>query len=134
MAAAALPSFIGQTGKARELEFQNSVGVINRAQQAYHWEKGFFAQGATDEDTLTILNITFDNKYVDDYNLTASSSLATSSLVNNEYDFDQTRAYSGGIFYSSGTYEATVCRSILISSQILPPATFNNCLGHERLE
>lgn len=43
LAAIALPSLLSKTDKARQVEARNNIGRINRAQQAYYIEKGFFA-------------------------------------------------------------------------------------------
>ncbi len=42
LAAIALPSLLGQTSKAKQVEARNNIGAINRAQQAYQLEKGVF--------------------------------------------------------------------------------------------
>jgi len=47
LAAVALPNLLGQVGKARETEGKNAVGSINRAQQAYHFEKARFSSNFT---------------------------------------------------------------------------------------
>ncbi|MBD1996779.1 type IV pilin-like G/H family protein [Leptolyngbya sp. FACHB-541] len=43
LAAIALPSFLNQANKARESEAKTYVGSMNRGQQAYFLEKGYFA-------------------------------------------------------------------------------------------
>lgn len=43
LSAIALPSFLNQANKAKESEAKTYVGSMNRAQQAYHIEKGRFA-------------------------------------------------------------------------------------------
>ncbi|MBW4493358.1 MAG: hypothetical protein KME26_09805 [Oscillatoria princeps RMCB-10] len=43
LAVIALPSLLGQTPKAKQVEARNTIGAINRAQQAYQLEKGVFA-------------------------------------------------------------------------------------------
>jgi type II secretory pathway pseudopilin PulG len=43
LAAIALPSLFGQTNKAKQVEARNTIGAINRSQQAYQLEKGVFA-------------------------------------------------------------------------------------------
>ncbi len=47
LAAIALPSLLGQVGKARESEAKSQLGAINRAQQAYFTEYSNFAPHAT---------------------------------------------------------------------------------------
>lgn len=125
--ALALPNLVRQAGKAREVEFKNTVGSINRAQQAYHWEKTIFAQGATDEDTLRLLNIDFDRQYIDSYNIVGVNTQATVAPTNPNYDQDQTRAYSGATYFSSGIYSTIICQSRLIASVTLAPASSSDC-------
>ena len=58
LAAVALPSLLGQVGKARETELKNAAGTVNRAQQAYHFEKQVFAPH------LTLLGVTVPVNYI----------------------------------------------------------------------
>jgi type IV pilus assembly protein PilA len=127
LAAVALPNLVKQAGKAREVEFKNAIGTINRAQQAYHWEKAVFAQGATDQDSLVLLNIGFDSEYINSYSITAYSTYATVAPVNLDYIKDQTRAYSGGTYYSAGNYSVVLCQSNLVSSSTLAPVSPTDC-------
>ena len=46
----------------------------------------------------------FDNKYIDSYNITTNSGSATVAPVNNEYQRDNTRGYSGGVFFNNAAY------------------------------
>lgn len=130
LAAVALPTFIGQIGKAREVEFINSLGTINRSQQAYHWEKGFFA------GTLAEMGVTLEPNYIDNFNITGGGSLNLVSivLVNNEFSVDQTKAYSSSTFFNAGVYEITACRSFTVLDQIPPPPSINNCLGNQMIQ
>ncbi|MTF38978.1 prepilin-type N-terminal cleavage/methylation domain-containing protein [Cyanobacterium aponinum 0216] len=121
LGAIAIPNFLKQVGKAREVELQNIVGAINRAQQAYHFEKQRFVQGVDDDDSLSILGLSMDNNYIDSFNIIANTNSATTSLVNNEYIQDGTRAYSGSMYFNSGIYEGASCRSIEIMASIPPP-------------
>ncbi len=43
LAAVALPSLLSQTQKAKQVEARNTIGALNRAQQAYNLDKGGFA-------------------------------------------------------------------------------------------
>lgn len=131
LTAVAIPHFIGQIGKAREVEFAHSLGTIMRAQQAYHWEHSTFAQGADDQETLNFLGLTIDNKYIDTYNILGNNSQATITPINNEYEEDGTRAYSAGIFYNAPSYANVLCRSFQIQDQILPPLGAGDCQGNE---
>jgi prepilin-type N-terminal cleavage/methylation domain-containing protein len=43
LAAISLPSLFGQVAKGRQAEARGALGLINRAQQGYRYEKGTFA-------------------------------------------------------------------------------------------
>ena len=127
LAAIAIPNFVRQAGKARETEMKNAVGTINRAQQAYHWEKQSFAQGA-DNIALTMLNLNFDKKYINSFNIAApTNTRATVAPSNTNFQKDQTRAYSGGVFVSGGNYSTVVCQSNAVAASTPAPTTSNNC-------
>lgn len=130
LVAVALPSFLKQIGKAREVEFQTALGAINRGQQQYHFERGQFFQGSNDQESLQRLGITIDAKYIlpDNYNIVANgSSSATVSFQNPTYSTDGTRAYSGGMFFDAGSFSATLCRSPDFAEQIAPPSAVGDC-------
>ena len=128
LAAISLPNLVRQAGKARETEMKNAVGTINRAQQAYHWEKQSFAKGA-DNAALTMLNLNFDKKYINSFNITANSTNTRATVAPNNTNFqkDQTRAYSGGVFVSGGNYSTVVCQSNAVAASTPAPTTSNNC-------
>ncbi len=48
LAAIALPSLLGQVGKAKQAEAKTYVGSVNRAQQAYYLENQLFASSLGD--------------------------------------------------------------------------------------
>lgn len=126
-AAIALPNLIRQAGKAREVEFKNVIATVNRAQQTYHWEKQLFAQGANDAESIDLLNVDFDNSYIDSYNITAYTTHATIALTNSEYEDDQTRAYSGGTYYNAGFYSIVICQSALVADSLAEPISASEC-------
>ena len=133
LAAVSLQSFLNQSRKAREAEFTNSIGLILRSQQAYHWEKGIFADGATDQIILNRINVAPNIKYIDSFNI---SSTATESLItptNNDFDIDNTRAYSGGIFSNALNYDLIICRTKSASQQTVPPINDDDCDGNDRV-
>ncbi|WP_052537493.1 type IV pilin-like G/H family protein [Gloeocapsa sp. PCC 73106] len=132
-AAIALPNLVKQAGKAREVEFKHAIGTVNRAQQAYHWEKGFFVQGTDDADSIRLLNLGFDNSYIDSYNIVANSSEATIAPTNPNYQQDQTRAYSGGAYYDTGSYSVIICQSNEVIDGIDAPLSDSDCGENERL-
>ncbi|ELR98800.1 type IV pilin-like G/H family protein [Gloeocapsa sp. PCC 73106] len=126
----ALPNLLKQGGKAREVEFKNVIGTVNRAQQAYHWERKIFAEGADDQATLERLNVRFNNHYISSYNIDAhdgSIPYATIAPSNANYQRDQTRAYSGLTSFDNGVYATYICQSNDITELTpvpnLPPAS-----------
>jgi prepilin-type N-terminal cleavage/methylation domain-containing protein len=125
--ALALPNLIKQAGKAREVEFKNTIGTINRAQQAYHWEKSLFAQGADDDESINLLNVSFHNKYISFYNIVAYQSYATIRPSNPNFALDQTRAYSGGTYYGGSNYSIIICQSYEVTDVIAEPVNSNTC-------
>lgn len=124
----ALPNFLSQVGKSRETEFLGSIGAVNRAQQAYHFEKKIFA------DDINKLDFNIQNRYVDQYDVFGNLLFSTVVLRNNEYETDATRAYSGGMFFDSGQYNAVMCSSHTIREQIPPPLNENDCQGNNILK
>ncbi len=135
LAAIAIPNFLRQTGKARELEFQNVIGTVRRAQQGYHFENQTFAQGATYTDTLTMLGISLSNNYIDELSITGDQSSSTVNITNNEFFKDGTRAFSGGTYFDGlGLYTGIICRSFDSIDKIDPPIDTNTCPANsERL-
>lgn len=129
LASISVPMYLKQVGKAREVEFQNNLGAINRSQQGYHFEKQVFAQGANDDESLQMLGITFNSIYTDanGYNIIANPSSATASFQNAEYEIDGTRAYSGAVFYGAGQYTGAACISLEPIDQIPPPSAPDDC-------
>ena len=116
LAAVIFPNLLAQIGKGREVEGKNGVGLINRAQQAYHWETGKFVSSLSKKDRQNpnnALNVVFDSKY---YQLTVSSSdadyMARVSAQPIDAQKNRTRNYQGGIAYGSGQYAIVLCQSL----------------------
>jgi prepilin-type N-terminal cleavage/methylation domain-containing protein len=127
LAAIAYPNFIRQSGKARESEVKFAVGSVNRAQQAYHWERKQFAQGATDDESLILLNLNLPRNYYSDLNIVANSNNATIAPDNVGYDSFQLRPYAGGMFANAGNYSQVICQSSAVGENITPPSTPYDC-------
>ena len=136
LAIIALPNFLSQVGRAREVEYQNALGAINRAQQAHHFEKGVFVQEATDQESLRRLGMRLETLYIDQLNIAVDPSYpaATTSPSNSNYIQQGTRAYSSAIFFQAGRYTGTVCASIQPTQQIPPPTSPTDCGDHELLK
>jgi type IV pilus assembly protein PilA len=72
LAGIGLPSMLAQAGKANQARAQNSIGAINRAQQAYFMEKAAFATSLND---LAIGNLNLEG-YVLDIQVTLTEAKA----------------------------------------------------------
>ena len=134
LSAIALPNFLRQAGRARETEIMNAVGSINKAQQAYHWERQKFAQGASDAEIIDKLGLKFDNEYIDSYSIVSNSSAASTAPVNNEFAIDGTRAYSAGIFASGGSYSFIICQSVNVARELARPTSSTSCNAGEAIK
>ena len=129
LAAVALPNLLSQVGKARETEIKNAVGTVNRAQQAYHFERQIFA------DTDTKLGISLDNQYVDGLNIARNSAANATVAPNNaEAVDDGTRAYSGGIFYTTGNYAQIMCASDVPQTALAVPTDGSTCAAGDEIK
>ena len=117
LAAVALPNLLGQVGKARETEGKNAVGSINRAQQAYHFEKQTFGSLNNTEFTSATnrLGVVVNSQF---YTLTATGvgGAATVNTVAVNATNDGVRNFSGGISYGGGQYATAVCISDAIGA------------------
>ncbi|WP_019508500.1 type II secretion system protein [Pleurocapsa sp. PCC 7319] len=121
LAAIALPSFLGQVGKAKESEAKNNLGAMARAQQAHHYEKQVFA------DTLVKLAGNFVGEY---YNY-PNPDIATNSLVKQKATSidsinNVTRDYAIGIYYDAGAYEFAFCQAAKVGDTVEAPNIAGN--------
>ncbi|MGF1478424.1 MAG: type IV pilin protein [Cyanophyceae cyanobacterium] len=112
LAAVALPNLLGQVGKARETEGKNGVGTMNRAQQAYHFEKQTFAPASVNpESPNNALGVLLDSEY---YSFSINSGDATDSIQEaapqNAVN-DGVRDFAGAVAYNSGQYDSSICQS-----------------------
>ena len=127
LAAVALPNLLGQVGKAREVEGKNGVGAINRAQQAYHFERRAFNEGASFSSPTNALGVVVESQY---YTFTAPAAGATGGanetgiiVQANPSDGtnDGVRGYGGAVAYDgAGKYDTAICQSNAIAAQVLP--------------
>jgi type IV pilus assembly protein PilA len=125
LASLALPNLLSQVGKARETELRTSVGTVNRAQQAYHFERGLFS------NNVNLLNVTLTSQYSGLPTLAVTGNLAATILTNAPNAVQNgTKAYSGGTFYDTtdATYSLVVCQSDAVAIALAaPPTDANNC-------
>ncbi|MDJ0536810.1 MAG: type IV pilin-like G/H family protein [Xenococcaceae cyanobacterium MO_207.B15] len=124
LAAVALPNLLGQVGKARETEAKNGVGTINRAQQAYHFERRTFSPDLDDTELATqnALGVILDSEYYTfDVNAAGSADDATVDATPQNADTDGVRAYAGGINHNAGAYTTAVCQEVTIGDGVPTP-------------
>jgi type IV pilus assembly protein PilA len=125
LAAVALPSLLSQVGKARETEFKNAVGTVNRAQQSYHFERQTFANSTSN------LGITVPTQYIDSPEAFngVTSLVAEYRPANSDYGKDGTRAYSGAIGFTtaSSTYTQAVCQTTDVTASTTAPTNSTTC-------
>ncbi len=117
-----LPAFVRQIGKARESEAKINLGTVVRAQQAYHFEKGTFA----DTNSVLSVNASFSSPY---YTFPDPVS-ADSSFVRHQADtidafIQGTRNYSVGVYFNSGTYSMIMCQSANVGEPVQVPLSAN---------
>lgn len=111
LAAVALPNLLGQVGKARESEGKNGVGSINRAQQAYHFERQTFAHNVSVTSATNALGVVIKTQYYSTWNVNGTSDTATVSATANQATKDGVRNYAGGIAFKDGAYDSSICQS-----------------------
>ncbi|WP_342597087.1 type IV pilin-like G/H family protein [Cyanobacterium aponinum UTEX 3222] len=123
LAAVALPNLLGQVGKARESEAKNGIGALNRAQQAYHFEKQGFS-GNLDNAALgsatNALGVVIASEYFTFASNAGDSTAGATDGVN-----DGVRNYAGSVSYASGVYDSAVCQSDNINGTVA--ATGGSC-------
>lgn len=112
LAAVALPNLLSQVGKARESEAKTTVGSVNRAQQAYHFERQTFAPTATNIETAgNPLGIVVDPEYYS-YSITANGGTDAHVLTTAPNGVnDGVRNYGGKVVYNTGSYVTAVCQT-----------------------
>ncbi len=118
LSAIALPNLITSIGKARETELKNTVGIINRTQQGYHFEHQRFAS------TINSLGVSLNAEYITNadslISLDNKDPIAYVAPINDNALTDNTRAYAGVIAYDSGFYEQVIIQSVEVSIELNP--------------
>ena len=108
LTAVALPNIFQQAAKARETEGKNNLGILSRAQQAYHFENTTFTNSISDllnNATIQSEYFTFPNPSV------ASDSIVKHQAVSIDPTTDQVRNYAVGVYFNSGLYDVAICQS-----------------------
>jgi prepilin-type N-terminal cleavage/methylation domain-containing protein len=125
LSAIALPTYMGQIGRAREVEAKMTLSAIAKAQQLYYSEKTRFA------DDINKLDITIKGKY---YNYTQPI------LIGNNVVKQQTilknpnmslKNYGIGVYqHNLGNYSTILCESSVPGANAEAPNTdTNNCIS-----
>jgi prepilin-type N-terminal cleavage/methylation domain-containing protein len=98
LSAIALPAFLKQANKAKQVEAKTYVGTMNRAQQAYYLEKDAFAVQLQDLG-LGIPNQTINYRYAITINMSGDG--GAGAVATNQAQVVQTpsplKAYIGGV-------------------------------------
>jgi prepilin-type N-terminal cleavage/methylation domain-containing protein len=110
LAAVALPNLLSQVGKARESEGKTTVGSVNRAQQAYHFERQTFANGVDLTAAQNSLGVVVRPEFYT-FSVTGTGSAAEIVAIASNAINIGVRNYAGGISYSSGAYTTALCQS-----------------------
>ena len=129
LAAVALPNLLSQVGKARETEIKNATGTMNRAQQAYHFERQEFS------NTPGKLGVSIQTSYIDSISNAisldgTSKTQANFNPVNAEFATDGTRAYAGVVYHSLGNYSTFVCQSNEPATSATVASSAGVCTGN----
>jgi type IV pilus assembly protein PilA len=135
LAAIAVPSFLGQTNRAREAEGIASVGTLNKAQQAFYLQNGRFAADMTELNAgipATTTNYTYSTTSTAAG--TTSRALSTASLLPGS----SLRGYVGLVQLSvnsttgEASSDAILCESAAGATPVDPPNAQNCGAGQTR--
>lgn len=130
LASIAIPTFVNQTGKAREAEVKNTLGNINRSQLAFHWEqRRFCCGGYTSPEMLDALGIKLQLVYVSGYDIVPTTDNVTIEAVNNNPVEFGLRAYSSSVYFDpiTSNYSIYLCRSVDFQAQTTAPTNTGTC-------
>lgn len=100
LSAIALPSFLNQANKGKQSEAKTYVGTLNRTQQSYYLEKGFFAAGLV-KMANPIPKQTTNYKYASGSNFDGTGGVATDAklvLTTGTAQVNALRSYGGTVF------------------------------------
>lgn len=115
LSAIAIPSFIGQVGKAREVDAKNNLGTIARSQQAYHFEKKNFANNI---NQLGISGLSNSNYYNYPNPTIANNIIAKHQAIALNPSTDRVKNYAIGIYHTSGLFDTVICQAIDVNQPV----------------
>lgn len=107
MSAIALSNLFSQIEKARTADAKNTLGMLNRAQQAYYFENATFARNTTDLGAEVILGSKqYSYSFVNPINNQEVHHLATPRLAYiNDIDY-----VTSAVFKISNTFNFVLCQ------------------------
>ena len=109
LAAISLPSLFGQIAKGRQAEARAALGLINRAQQGYRYEKGTFATLSELSLEAATISLTFYN--ISQVENPAPDAFGAAYQANAVTEFDDDiKNYAGAAGQTAaGAYTGIVC-------------------------
>lgn len=113
LSAIALPSFLGQTAKARASEAKTNVGGMNRAQQAYYLENQVFAGTASVSSApVALLGLSMVASTENfDYGVKSAAPTVSAFQYGTSKKPD-IKGYSGGVFYDAAGTTTRLCENL----------------------
>ena len=118
LSAITLPNTIKQVAKAREAEGKNNLGILSRAQQAYHFENTTFSSSISD----LLSNAVIDSSYFSFPDPTIANNLIVKhQAISIDPTTDQVRNYATGIYFDTGVYNVMVCESANVNVAVNVP-------------
>jgi type IV pilus assembly protein PilA len=118
LTAAGLPNYLKQAARAREVEGRNNLGILSRAQQAYHFEHTTFSNS-----TLAL----FDNAIIQSKYYTFPDPVGATNLIAKHQAIsinptpDQVRNYATGVYFNSGLFSVVFCQSANVNVPVDAP-------------
>ena len=107
LAAIAIPSLLGQVAKGRQAEARVALGLINRAQQGYRYEKGTF--GTLPELSLEAATISLKFYDIRDVGSPDAFGAAYQAKAVPKFD-DEIKNYAGAAGQTAaGAYTGIIC-------------------------
>ena len=109
LAAISLPNLLGQIAKGRQAEARSALGLINRAQQGYRYEKGTFATLSELSLEAATISLTFYN--ISQVENPAPDAFGAAYQANAVTEFDDDiKNYAGAAGQTAaGAYTGIVC-------------------------
>lgn len=121
LSAIALPSFLNQANKGKQSEAKTYVGTLNRTQQSFYLEKGFFAAGLV-KMANPVPKQTTNYKYASGSAFDGSAGVATTAtevLTTGTANVNALRSYGGTVFVvTDATTSETTTLAIAYESDV----------------